>query len=95
MCNYIVFLPRCNHCPDRIWSAPGDESCPALRAQLMRIYDPVEWRRSAADDTVPFDLPPRCMPCPENISVVRTGGYCCWGCWWRHEGPRDGGRARL
>jgi hypothetical protein len=92
MCNYIVFLPLCNHYPRQVWAAPGDESCPALRAQLMRIYDPHEWTRT---DTVPFDLPERCMPCPENTSVVRTREYCSWNCWWTYQGWHGGGGAHL
>ncbi|OIW33624.1 hypothetical protein CONLIGDRAFT_677391 [Coniochaeta ligniaria NRRL 30616] len=83
MCNYILLLPLCQHFPSQVWAAPGDESCPALRAQLMRIYDPAEW---ASPETIPFNLPERCMPCPENISIVRTRGYCSWECWWRLEG---------
>lgn len=83
MCNYFVFLPLCNHYPSEVWAGPGDESCPALRAQLMRIYDPAEWTRM---DTVPFDLPERCMPCPGNIIVVRTCGYCSWNCLLRYQG---------
>lgn len=86
MCNYIVFLPLCSHFPPHLWAAPGDESCPALRAQLMRIYDPAEDR-----ETIPFDLPERCMPCPENIRVVGTGEYCGWECWLWHQWRLLGG----
>jgi hypothetical protein len=83
MCNYVLFLPLCNHYPSHIWAAPGDESCPALRAELARIYDPESW---VDPDTIPFDLPERCMPCAENIQIIRTGGYCCWDCGRRYGG---------
>jgi len=82
MCNYIVFLPLCNHYPSQVWAAPGDESCPALRAQLARIYDPAE---HLSPETIPFDLPERCMPCQENTRVVWTREYCSWDCRWRLE----------
>jgi hypothetical protein len=78
MCNYILLLPLCNHYPSQVWMGPGDETCPALRAQLQRIYDPAEW--AGGPKTIPFDLPDKCMPCPENIRIVRTGAYCGWGC---------------
>lgn len=84
MCNYILFLPLCNHYPSQIWAAPGDESCPALRAELLRIYDPAEW--AAADNTfLPFKVPERCLPCAENIRIVSTPLYCL-ACWWLFEG---------
>lgn len=82
MCGYIVLLPRCQHFSRQIWAAPGDESCPVLRAQLIRIYDSAEW---ANQEAIPFQLPERCMPCPENTRIVRSREYCSWECRSRHE----------
>lgn len=75
MCNYILFLPLCNHYPRKIWSAQGDETCPALRAQLNRIYDPAEWVGDRAS-CLPFDMPEKCKPGAGNIRVVRIARYC-------------------
>lgn len=81
MCNYWLLERLCGH---RVLLAGS--SCNLIYEQLQRINDPAEQARLS----LPFDIPPGCLPNPWNIQRRNVNEFCSWEC--RNNSPWGGRR---